>query len=317
MTWKILVSAPYMQPVIDQYREILEEPGVPVELVIPPVRERLSQNELLEWINDIDGVICGDDEFTEDVMRAAPKLKVISKWGTGIDSIDQEAAARLGIAVCNTTDAFTHPVADSVLGYMLCFSRQLPWMDQEIRRGRWGKSPGFSLRESTLGVIGVGHVGQAVIRRAISFGTRVIGYDIATVPPSFISDTGLEMVSKEELLLQSDFVTLNCDLNRSTHHIIGAAELELMKTTAYLINTARGPLVHEEALVEALRSGQIAGAALDVFEVEPLPEGSGLRKLENCLMAPHNANSSPEAYLKVHENTINNLLRVLQPTRAQ
>ena len=301
-----------MQPVIDQYRKVLDESGVPVELVIPPVNERLSEGELLEWITDIDGVICGDDEFTEIVMESAPKLKVISKWGTGIDSINQEAASKLGISVRNTTDAFTHPVADSVLGYMLCFSRKLPWMDQEIRAGRWDKSPGFSLRESTLGVIGVGHVGQAVIERAIAFGTEVLGYDIAEIPPSFVADTGMEVVDKEELLSRSDFVTLNCDLNSSSHHLIDSPEFKQMKSSAYLINTARGPLVHEEALVTALKHGQIAGAALDVFEVEPLPEESELRNLDNCLMAPHNANSSPEAYVKVHENTIQNLLQVLQ-----
>lgn len=312
MSWKILVSAPYMQPVIGQYRKMLDESGVQIELVIPPVQERLSQAELLRWINEIDGVICGDDEFTEDVMKAAPNLKVISKWGTGIDSIDQEAASRLGITVCNTTDAFTHPVADSVLGYMLSFSRQLPWMDREIKAGRWVKSSGFSLRESTLGVIGVGNVGRAVIRRAISFGTRVIGHDTAEVSPSFLHETGVEMVGKEELLSQSDFVTLNCDLNSSTRYIIGVAELEIMKKTAYLINTARGPLINEQALVVALQNRQIAGAALDVFEIEPLPDDSKLRNLENCLLAPHNANSSPEAYLKVHENTIKNLLQVLQ-----
>ena len=312
MSWKILVSAPYIQPVIQQYRDMLEERGEPFELVIPPVEERLSERELLELIADIDGVICGDDEFTEEVMRAAPNLKVISKWGTGIDSIDREAASRLGIAVCNTPDAFTHPVADTVLGYMLCFARQLPWMDREIKAGRWQKIQGFALRESTLGIIGVGHVGQEIVRRAISFGVRVIGHDVATIPPSFVSETGLEVVGKKELLEQSDFVTLNCDLNSSSHHIIGAAELELMMATAFLINTARGPLVHEDALVAALKSGQIAGAALDVFEVEPLPPESELRTLDNCLMAPHNANSSPEAYQRVHENTVGNLLRILK-----
>lgn len=317
MAWKILVSAPYMQPVIHQYRDMLEGLGEPVDLVLPPVQERLSAGELLDWITDIDGAICGDDEFTEHVMKAAPKLKVISKWGTGVDSIDREAASRLGIAVCNTPDAFTHPVADSVLGYMLCFARQLPWMDREMRAGRWEKIPAFALRESTLGVIGVGNVGREVVRRAIPFGIQVLGHDIAPISASFVSETGLQLVGKEELLARADFVSLNCDLNNSSHHIIGAEELGLMKPTAYLINAARGPLVHEESLVSALRDGQIAGAALDVFEVEPLPLDSELRKLDNCLLAPHNANSSPEAYLRVHENTIRNLLTELQRAKER
>ena len=310
MTWKILVSAPYMQPVIQEFVPLLRENGA--EVILPPVRERLSEEELLQWISDIDGVMCGDDAFSERVMRAAPRLKVISKWGTGIDSIDKEAAQRLGIAVCNTPDAFTQPVADTVLGYMLCFARGIPWMDRDVRAGRWQKIPGFSLREATLGVIGVGNVGKAVARRAAAFGMRVLGNDIVPIPEGFVTETGLRLTDKGKLLEESDFVSLNCDLNPTSQHIIGEWELSLMKPTSYVINTARGPLIEERALVKALERGSIAGAALDVFEVEPLPVDSGLRRLDNCLLAPHNANASPDAYRKVHENTIRNLLDQLQ-----
>ena len=316
MSWKILVSAPYMQPVIDQFRPVMQAFDPEIELVLPPVNERLSEDELLNWIGDIDGVICGDDAFTERVMRQAGKLKVISKWGTGIDSIDQTAARTMEIAVCNTADAFTYPVADSVLGYMLSFARQITSMDRDIRKGRWEKHMGFALREATLGVIGVGNVGKAVVRRAVSFGMEVLGTDIASVPADFVSETGVRVVEKEELLTRSDFVSLNCDLNPTSRHIIGGPEFDLMNSTAYLINTARGPLVDEEQLALALEQGKIAGAGLDVFEVEPLPADSRLRNLENCLMAPHNANSSPEAYQKVHENTIRNLLFHLDPSKT-
>ena len=154
MTWKVLVSAPYMQPVLDRLHEVFEEHDI--EVVVPAVKERLSEEELLACIADIDGVICGDDCFTTRVLEAAPKLKVIAKWGTGTDSIDREAAQRLGIAVRNTPDAFSGPVADSVLGYVLSFARQLPWMDREMHAGAWHKRPGISLGECTLGVIGVG-----------------------------------------------------------------------------------------------------------------------------------------------------------------
>ena len=316
MTWKILVSAPYMQGVIGEYRHIIEKVNPDIELIVPQVRERLSEQELLELIGDIDGVICGDDFFTARVIRSAPKLKVISKWGTGIDSIDQEAASHCGIAVCNTKDAFTEALADSVLGYMLCFARQLPWMDRDIRSGGWVKPAGFTLGEATLGVIGVGNIGRAIVRRAVAFGMRILGNDLVQAPEAFIAETGLKMVSKQDLLAQADFVTLNCDLTPQSHHIVGQPELAAMKNTAYLINAARGPLVHEKALVSALREGVIAGAALDVFEIEPLPEDSGLRSLDNCLLAPHNANSSPEAYKRVHENTIRNLLNHLTATAS-
>lgn len=310
MTWKILVSAPYMQPVIEEFVPFLRENGA--EVVLPPVRERLSEEELLQWVSDIDGVMCGDDAFSELVMRAAPRLKVISKWGTGIDSIDKEAAQRLGIAVCNTPDAFTQPVADTILGYMLCFARGIPWMDRDVRANRWQKIPGFSLGEATLGVIGVGNVGKAVVRRAKAFRMGILGNDIAHIPEGFIAETGLRVTDKDQLLAEADFVSLNCDLNPTSHYIVGERELSLMKPVSYLINTARGPLIEERALIKALENESIAGAALDVFEAEPLPTDSRLRHLDNCLLAPHNANASPAAYRKVHENTIRNLLDQLR-----
>lgn len=310
MRWKVLVSAPYIQPVLDRYRLIFEANGI--ELIVPPVNERMSEEELLQWIGDIDGIICGDDQLTERVLRSAPRLKVISKWGTGIDSIDCEAAARLGIALYNTPNAFTDAVADTVLGYILCFARQLPCMDRDIRSGKWQKRLCVSLRECTLGVIGVGNIGKAVVRRAIAFGMRVLGHDIVEIPADFLKETGLKVVPKDDLLREADFVSLNCTLNPTSFHLMGEREFALMKPTAYVINTARGSVIDEKALIYALRTGQIAGAALDVFEGEPLPPDSPLREFSNVLLAPHNANSSPAAWKRVHENTIHNLLEGLR-----
>lgn len=310
MRWRVLVSAPYMLPVLSEYHSIFEENDV--EVIAASVRERLSEAELLPLVGDVDGAICGDDRFTERVLRAAPRLRVISKWGTGIDSIDLQAAGRLGIRVCNTPGAFTDPVADTVMGYILAFARQLHWMDQDIRAGRWQKPLCVSLQERVLGVVGVGNIGVAVARRAVAFGMHVLGNDIVEIPASFLADTGLKVVSLDQLLAETDFVSLNCDLNPTSYHLIGQRELALMKPTAYLINTSRGPVVDEQALVHALQERQIAGAALDVFEEEPLPPDSSLRALDNCLLAPHNANSSPQAWRRVHENTIHNLLKGLR-----
>jgi len=310
MTWRVLISAPYMLPVLEDFRPRLESEGV--EIVRAHVRERLSEEDLLPIVNAIDGAICGDDRFTERVLRKAARLKVISKWGTGIDSIDTSAAAKFGIRVFNTPDAFTDPVADTVLGYILSFARRLPWMDQDIRRGTWTKPDAVSLRECTLGVIGVGNIGRAVVRRARAFGMSLFGTDPVPVSTAFLDETGLRMVSLNALLKESDFVSLHCDLNPTSFHLIGRAELAVMRSSAYLINTARGPVVDEPALVHALRERLIAGAALDVFEVEPLPEDSPLRAVGGCLLAPHNANNSIAARRRVHESTINNLLRGLR-----
>jgi D-3-phosphoglycerate dehydrogenase len=249
MTWKVLVTAPYMQPVIERFRPLFLQHDV--ELIVPPVEERFEEEDLLQWISEVDGVICGDDRFTERVLTAAPKLKVLSKWGTGIDSIDQQACKKLGIAVRNTPDAFSQPVADSIMGYILCFARNLPWMDQAMRRGIWKKIPGRSLSECVLGVIGVGNVGKALVRRAVAHGMHVLGNDLVEMPKDFLEETSIEMTSKEKLLGQSDFVSLNCDLNPTSYYLMNGARFAQMKDTAIVINTARGPVVREEALIRA------------------------------------------------------------------
>jgi D-3-phosphoglycerate dehydrogenase / 2-oxoglutarate reductase len=309
MRWRVLVSAPYMQPVIDRLRPTFEENNI--ELFVPPVQERFTEEELLQWMSDVDGVISGDDRFTERVLNAAPRLKVISKWGTGIDSIDLQACRRLGIAVRNTPNAFSEPVADSVMGYILAFARNLAVQDRHMKQGAWEKIPSRSLRECTIGVIGVGNVGKAVIQRAAAFGMRLLGNDLIEMPAEFVARTGIQMVSKESILRTADFISLNCDLNPTSYHLINDETLALVRPNAVLLNTARGPVVHEAALIKALKEKRLAGAALDVFEVEPLPHESPLRQMDNVLLAPHNANSSPESWERVHQSTIKNLLEEL------
>ena len=306
MVKKVLITAPYMQPAVERFMPLFEKHNI--QIVLPQVKERLSEEELLSHIDGVHGVISGDDHFTEKVLKQAKNLKVISKWGTGIDSIDVDACRRLGIAVRNTPNAFSEPVADTVLGYMICFARQLIKMNQNMKEGNWHKIPGVCLAECTLGVIGVGNIGKAIVRRAAAFKMEILVNDLVHLPSEFIKQTGIILTSKNELVAKSDFVSLNCDLNPTSYHIMGVDEFKLMKSDAYLINTARGPLVDEPALISALQNKEIAGAALDVFEVEPLPEDSPLRQMNNVLIAPHNANSSPQAWEMVHQNTIHNLL---------
>jgi D-3-phosphoglycerate dehydrogenase len=306
----VLLSAPYMNLLVERFQPVFKHYGI--ELIVPEVHERMSEDEILAYAGKFDGALCGDDRYSERVLKAClPRLKVISKWGTGIDSIDRKAATELGIQVCNTPNAFTLPVADSVLGYMLAFARRLPWMDQAGKAGIWEKIPGRSLSECTLGVIGVGNVGKAVLRRARVFGTRLLGTDIVPIAPDFIVENGVEMVSLETLMERSDFVSVNCELNPTSFHLVNTESLSWMKRDAVLINTARGPIVEESALIAALQDKWIAGAALDVFEMEPLPKDSPLRKMNNVMLASHNANSSPAAWERVHFNTIKNLIEGL------
>ena len=306
----VLLSAPYLLSFIERFRPVLESYGL--DLITPEVHERLEEADLLKYAGQFDGAICGDDRYTARVLEAcAPRLKVISKWGTGIDSIDAAACARLGIKLCRTTNAFTLPVADTVMGYILTFARRQPWMDKAMKAGVWEKVPGRALNECTLGVIGIGNIGKALTRRARAFGMKVLGNDIVEIDHVFIIETGIQMMGLDSLLAQSDFVSVNCDLNPTSRHLINARALSRMRPTAVLVNTARGSIVDEAALVAALKAGTIGGAALDVFEVEPLPADSSLKQMDNVLLAPHNSNSSPAAWERVHWNTIKNLVEGL------
>ncbi|MBP9040387.1 MAG: phosphoglycerate dehydrogenase [Anaerolineaceae bacterium] len=307
----VLLTAPYMIPFSDRFIPVLSHFGV--EAICPAVNERLEEQDLLQYAGKFDGTICGDDRYTRRVLEAcSPRLKVIAKWGTGTDSIDHAACADLGIQIKNTPNAFTLPVADSVMGYILAFARRQPWMDRAMKSGEWKKIPGRSLSESTLGVIGVGNIGKAVLRRARAFGMTLLGNDIVPIPRDFLLENNVKSVSLEELVSQADFVSVNCDLNPTSLHLINKRVLDLMKPDAVLINTARGPIVDESALVDALLEKKIAGAAMDVFEQEPLPASSPLMKMDNVMLAPHNSNSSPAAWENVHWNTIRNLLIGLQ-----
>jgi len=299
-----------MVPEIERFRPFFKK--YDLSLIVPEVNERMEEPDLLKYAGQFDGTICGDDHYTVRVLQAcAPRLRVIAKWGTGIDSIDRQEATQLGIQVRNTPNAFTLPVADTVMGYMLAFARRQPWMDRAMKAGHWDKIPNLSLSECILGVVGVGNCGKAVLRRARGFGMKLLGNDIIPVAPDFLLENSVKMTSLDDLLSRSDFVSLNCDLNSTSYHLINEQKLRLMKPTAVLINTSRGPVVDEPALIKALQSNEISGAALDVFEHEPLPGDSPLLMMDNVLLSPHNANASPAAWERVHKNTLRNLIEGL------
>jgi D-3-phosphoglycerate dehydrogenase len=297
-----------MLPFVERFRPVFERHGI--DLLIPcEVAERLDEADILKYAGQFDGAICGDDRYTSRALEAcAPRLKIISKWGTGVDSIDAETCARLSIKIGRTPNAFTLPVADTVMGYILAFARRQPWMDKAMKTGEWEKIPGKALHEQTLGIIGVGTIGKAITRRARAFGMKVIGTDIIEIDHVFIAESGIQMANLEFLLSNCDYISLNCDLNPTSYHLINKNSLSQVNPTAILINSARGPIVNEMDLIAALQSKKLGGAALDVFEIEPLPLNSPLMNMDNVLLAPHNANSSPAAWERVHWNTIKNLL---------
>lgn len=310
MKWNVLITCPHLQRTIDLYRDRFTDQDIAIE--VPPLVQQLSEDELLAIIDRFDGAIAGDDPFTAKVLEKGQRLKVVAKWGIGLDAIDREAAKRLGIRVCNTPDVFADEVADVVMGYLILLTRQLHKLDRSVREGGWLKIQGRSLRGKTMGVIGVGSIGRAVVQRSVAAGMSVVGYDVASIPESFVRETGMESVELDRLLQVSDVISLNCNLSPENHHLLDRNKFARMKEGVYIINTARGSLIDETALIEALKKGKIGGAALDVFEQEPLPMESPLHQFEDCIFGTHNSSNTLEAVMRVNEMAIQNLIEGLE-----
>lgn len=286
----------------------------PFEYRLLDVEESATEQQLLDAVGDeggVDATICGDDPWTAAVMDAGVKLKAICKWGTGIDSIDADAARERGIVVRNVPDAFSVPVADTVMAHLLSVARRRDELDRAMKAGQWRKIAGTTLAECTLGIVGVGAIGRTVARRAAAFGMTILGCDPIAPPLQLLDDTRMRMTDLDTLLRECDFVTLHCDLNPTSRHILDEAAISLMKPGAVVVNTARGPLIDEAALVVALQDGRLGGAGLDVFEVEPLPTDSPLRSMDHVTLSPHCANSSDRACHRVHERTLANVAAAL------
>ena len=299
---------------IDQYRPFLLEHDI--DIVLPEIDQQMSEVELLAIIEDYDGVIAGDDEFTAKVLRKAIKLKSLARWGVGVDGVDLKVASQLGIKVSNTPGVFSDEVADLVMGYIVLLARQIHVIDRGVRSGEWTKFQGSSLRGKQLGVIGVGDIGKAVAERGRAFGMPLVGFDVAQPPGSTNPDNGMRFTDLEELLRTSDYISLNCNLTPTNRHMLGQDQFKLMKHGTYIINAARGPLIDESALVAAIENGTVAGAALDVFEIEPLPSDSQLRQFDNCIFGSHNGSNTLDAVLRVNELAIANLINGLESASA-
>jgi lactate dehydrogenase-like 2-hydroxyacid dehydrogenase len=251
------------------------------------------------------------DRIDEELLALGPKLEVISQMAVGVDNVDVVACERAGIALGHTPDVLTETVADTAWALLGSIARRLPEGDREVRAGEWGPwdlfhLAGGDLHQTVLGIVGMGRIGLAVARRAAGFEMEVIYSSPSRV------DTPAELVSLDELLGRSDHVVLCTRLDETTRGLIGARELEMMKPTAYLVNIARGPVIDTEALVAALRSGAIAGVALDVTDPEPLPGDHPLLGFENCLVVPHIASASVRTRTAMANLAVDNLIAGLE-----
>ena len=286
------------------------------ETVYRPWHGGRTEDELIDLLKGIDGAIVSTDPFTARVIQAADRLKVISRTGVGYDAVDVPAATKRGIIVTTTPGVNRHAVADWALALILCCARKVPENLAEVRRGAWARHEGADLAEKTLGIVGLGTIGKEVAKRGKAFGMRLLAFDLVQ-DPTYAEEQGIAYVPLEDLLRQSDFVSIHCFLNEATRHLVNAERLALMKPTAFLINTARGGIVDTEALCHALQAKRIAGAGLDVFEGEPLRADSPLRALENVYLTPHCAGSTTDARERSGTTAADNLIRALRGERPQ
>jgi len=277
---------PVVMGTSDAYRRFAERRPVTYHATLPG-----SEDVLVERIRDFQIVINirSSSKFSERVFAACPRMKLLSLWGTGTDNVDLSAAQRHGVTVTNTPGVAAVSIAEHALMLTLAVARRVTTLHQQVVNGAWPRGQSVQLRGKTLGIIGLGAIGRQFARLGEAVGMRVIAWTMHPNPA-----LGFELVELDELLRQSDVVSLHLRLSPKTTRFIGSRELELMKKSAILINTARGPIVDEAALVEALRSHTVAGAGLDVFEVEPLPPGHPLTELDTVVMTPHCAGVTPE-----------------------
>jgi len=274
--------------------------------------EVMSKDELFKRVKEVDGLLCVGMRANEELMEHAPRLKVISNYGVGYDNIDVKAATRRKIIVTNTPDVVTEATAELAFGLLLAVTRRIAEADSILKSKapfRWGPMQllGVELTGKTLGIIGFGRIGQAVARRAKAFGMNVIYYQRTPRDKSIDSSERCYYQPLEALLKQADIVSIHVPMTEETYHLIGEEQLSLMKRGAYLINTARGPVVDEEALVKALKNGILAGAGLDVFEREPHihPE---LLQLNNTVLTPHIGTSTMETRIAMAKMAAKNLI---------
>ncbi len=283
MSWKVLITARGVQPAGQEAQKILRAAGC--EIIFPPKMGPLKAEALGAALNGMDAVLASLDEYSETVLSSthAANLKIIARWGVGYDSVNVQAATRNGIVVSYTPGLLDEAVADYTFALLLSLARRVHEAHVAMQQGEWKHFWGDDIGSKTLGIIGLGRIGKAVARRAAGFNMRILAH---TPHPSHESN-GIEFVPLETLLAESDFVSLHAALTPATRGLIGETQLRQMKRSAYLINTGRGALVDEVALVRALGEGLIAGAALDVFTTEPLPADSPLRFVPNLLLSPH------------------------------
>lgn len=312
---KIVITEP--MPYLQKELELLKQHA---EVVVSPSPD---EKDLLPLVGDAEVIMVVYAKISSNIINEAKKLKGIVRYGVGVDNIDITSATSRGVIVCNVPDYAVETVADFTMALMLAVARRIPLADKAMRMRSWGvwTSPpktyrGVDLSNKTLGVIGLGKIGRAVVRRAAGFNMKIIGYD-PYIKERDVESLGVKLVTLDELLSVSDFITIHSPLTTETKHLIGEKEMKKMKKSAYLINTARGAIIDTVALTKALKEGWIAGAALDVYPKEPPAEDDPILDLENVIVTPHIAWYTEEALLRLEMEAVENAIKITRGERPK
>jgi len=311
---KVLCTCPPMIGAIGSLRDEFARRGA--EVICPQFQQTLSVPELITLVPQHDGWIIGDDPSTAEVFAAgrAGRLRAAVKWGVGTDNVDFAGAKAAGLEVANTPGMFSEEVSDVAVGYLLGLARDLFAIDRGVRAGEWPKPSGSSLTGKTVALAGFGNIGRATARKLLAFGLKVIAYD-----PFFEPAAGLDVENATwpKRLQEADFVVLTCALTDSSRYMVNATTLGRMKPGVRIVNVGRGPLIKEADLLAALESGHVASAALDVFEEEPLPEASPLRRCDRCIFGSHNSSNTKEAVQRTSLKAIELLFERLERSESK
>ena len=298
-----------MLGMIDTFRPIFEKHGM--QITAPDVVQILEVEELKEIVPKHDGWIIGDDPATLEVFIAGKegRLKAAVKWGIGVDNVDFAACEELNIPITNTPNMFGDEVADIAVGYVIALARETFQINAGVHAGQWPKPRGMSLSGKTIALVGLGDVGRNVAKRLISAGMHIIGDD--PVVDALSDLRSVQRAVWPNRIEEADFIVVTCSLTSSSRHMVNAAVLAMSKVGVRIINVGRGPVVDERALASALEAGKVYSAALDVFEVEPLPMESPLRVHPRCIFGSHNASNTTDAVIRTSEIAINKLMEYL------
>ena len=306
MKKKILITSRHFQEVLSDFKESLHNRNIQYDII--KSKQVVSKNQILKVIHKYDGLICSDDVIDKEVLERAKKLKVISKWGVGINSIDYKYARSKKIKVKNCKNIFTESTSNYVIGMILNITRKIHLADKDIKNNIWNRYEGMELKGKTIGIIGCGNIGSEIVRKLHTFDLNIFLNNIKKININFLKKYNAKQVDLLKICKVSDIISVNTDLNNTSFNLINKNHFKLMKSKAIIINCARGGIVNEEDLFKALDNKKIMAAGIDCFQDEPPKKSLNLNKYKNCIFSSHNAFNTNEAVKKTHQRVFKNLV---------